>query len=381
MKQGIDFKAFDQPIAIFRAGKNKDSAGVEHDWTADDLDELIDTPNPDGTPFVVGHPETDAPAFGWVGRLYRDGDTLYAADHQQMNPDFVAAVDAGSYKNRSVGIGFNADGKMYLRHIGFLGAAAPAIKGMPTNFNDGDQKPLLIEFSDSDLATAARSTRWSIDVIARWFRRIKNKMIEDVGLEEAEKEMPEYEWETLREAADQLRDVPADKQGHFMSHSSLQNIYEDPMNNGQQPAAPNQGGDQGDAVTFSEEEVQAREKAAAEKAEKAAEARIEKRNKARAFADDLEQQGVILPAQVPHLAQFLESQSDTITLTFSEGEGDDAQQVEKSQFDMAMAFFSAFPKQFAELKTKQADSAEAPEQDDEADAVTLAKKAQDYQDQ
>ncbi len=50
-----------------------------------------------------------------------------------MNPDFQQMVKSGAFRNRSVAI--NPD--MTLRHVGFLGAVPPAVKGLkPVQFRD-----------------------------------------------------------------------------------------------------------------------------------------------------------------------------------------------------------------------------------------------------
>ncbi|WP_211296639.1 hypothetical protein [Neisseria iguanae] len=48
-------------------------------------------------PLVIGHPKTDAPAYGWVGGLQADGGVL-SADFAQMDDDFVGLVQSGRYK-------------------------------------------------------------------------------------------------------------------------------------------------------------------------------------------------------------------------------------------------------------------------------------------
>ena len=74
---------------------------------------------------VIGHPKTDSPAYGWVEALKREGKTLLAK-LKQVQPDFAELVRAGRYKKRSICL--NGDGS--LRHVGFLGGAPPAVKGL-----------------------------------------------------------------------------------------------------------------------------------------------------------------------------------------------------------------------------------------------------------
>ncbi|MEI9885919.1 MAG: hypothetical protein WDN08_05345 [Rhizomicrobium sp.] len=82
---------------------------------------------------MVGHPSSDAPAYGWAAGLKMDGDRL-VADVDQLDPGFAEIVKAGRFKKISPSF-YEPDGKgnpkpgaYYLRHIGFLGAQPPAVK-------------------------------------------------------------------------------------------------------------------------------------------------------------------------------------------------------------------------------------------------------------
>lgn len=126
-------------FAIFKTGKHKDSAGNEKEWNEADLENIIKTYDPakHEAPIVIGHPKTNAPAFGWVEKLKRVGDTLYALPKQLAN-EFIEMVNKGLFKKRSISL--YPDGS--LRHVGFLGAQPPAIKGLPD-----------VEFKEEELST------------------------------------------------------------------------------------------------------------------------------------------------------------------------------------------------------------------------------------
>jgi hypothetical protein len=125
-----NFKGFDDWIEIFRGGKQTDSEGNEHD--GDDLiDKAIAGFNAaeHEPPVVVGHPVENAPAFGWVQELKADVDAgikILKAKLKQVVPEFEEIVKQGLFKKRSAS--FYPDGR--LRHVGFLGAAPPAVKGL-----------------------------------------------------------------------------------------------------------------------------------------------------------------------------------------------------------------------------------------------------------
>lgn len=124
-------------FAIFKAGKHTDSSGNTKEWTEADLDKIVASYDPakHEAPIVIGHPKTNAPAYGWIESLKRVGDTLYAKA-KQLVPEFVEMVNKGLFKKRSISL--YPDGT--LRHVGFLGATPPAVKGLPdVEFKDGEK--------------------------------------------------------------------------------------------------------------------------------------------------------------------------------------------------------------------------------------------------
>ena len=131
----IAFKGFDDWIPIFRGGRQIDGNG--RTWEGDGLIEKalasFDTAKHE-PPVVVGHPRHDAPAFGWVEGLKKEGDLLMAK-FRDVVPEFTEAVKKGLYKKRSAA--FYPDGR--LRHVGFLGATPPAVKGLAdVTFAEGE---------------------------------------------------------------------------------------------------------------------------------------------------------------------------------------------------------------------------------------------------
>ena len=114
-------------IEIFRAGRQTDNRGRTRNWTESDLDKMVETYDPatHEAPVVIGHPKDNGPAYGWTESLKRVGNTLLAK-FKQVEPAFAEMVKNGRFKKRSISL--YADGSV--RHIGFLGAAAPALKGL-----------------------------------------------------------------------------------------------------------------------------------------------------------------------------------------------------------------------------------------------------------
>ena len=126
-----------EPIHFFRPGRHVAMGGREMVFSARDLNECAAaySPGRSEAPIVVGHPTMNGPAYGWVKEVIAKPDGLYAVPHQ-MNPAFADVVRQGAYKKVS-GAFYAPEaptnpcpGKYYLRHVGFLGATAPAIKGL-----------------------------------------------------------------------------------------------------------------------------------------------------------------------------------------------------------------------------------------------------------
>lgn len=113
-------------VEVFRAGDHVDSAGRRRTFAEADLDKIAAyDPAAHEAPMVIGHPADNAPAFGWVERVYREGGSLLV-DFKDVAPEFADLVKAGRFKKRSISL--YPDGS--LRHVGFLGAVPPALKGL-----------------------------------------------------------------------------------------------------------------------------------------------------------------------------------------------------------------------------------------------------------
>lgn len=132
------------PIQVMMPGAFVSSSGQRVDFTETMLRDCaaIYDPLTYEAPIVVGHPENDAPAYGWISGLTFVGGVLLAMPHR-VAPEMEEAVRAGHFKKVS-GSFFLPDtennptpGYAYLRHVGFLGGAAPAVTALkPLSFSD-----------------------------------------------------------------------------------------------------------------------------------------------------------------------------------------------------------------------------------------------------
>ena len=115
---------------IFKTGTHTSDKDITKDYTLDDLNFIANSYNPeeDEAPIVIGHPVDNSPAYGWISSLEvtEDGKLVADAQDDKIQPAFLTALKAGNYKKRSISL--TPEGK--LRHVGFLGGAAPAVKGL-----------------------------------------------------------------------------------------------------------------------------------------------------------------------------------------------------------------------------------------------------------
>lgn len=139
-----------QWMEVFRAGDYGDKGS----YTPADLDNIVAKYNPDfhEAPAVIGHPDTNAPAYGWVAGLKHDGNGTLLAKLKEVNPQFEEMVKSGAFKKRSASFYRKPDG-LELRHIGFLGAQPPDVKGLAAiKFEEGSVATPEIEFKEREMA-------------------------------------------------------------------------------------------------------------------------------------------------------------------------------------------------------------------------------------
>ncbi len=277
-------------IEIFRAGRHVDMSGREIEFTREDLAELASSYDPavHEAPVVVGHPKTNAPAYGWVKRLTLDGDVL-KAELGQLDPAFAELVEAGRYKKRSASFwlpkskGNPTPGKLALKHVGFLGAVPPAVKGLKdVEFAQGDE---AVEFAMGD-------RRWGFRHAADLFRRVRDWMIEEKGLEKADAVLPGWQIDGLDDASQP--DEPA--AGPAFAETAARAAAD----------APDQPDEKALAFAERERALAEREARLAEEARRLAEARAKaEREDAAAFADGLVSAGKLLPRDRAAVVELL----------------------------------------------------------------------------
>jgi hypothetical protein len=316
-------------IEIFKSGTHTDSAGNKKTWTDQELDAIVAKYNPaeHEAPAAIGHPEHNAPAFGWVESLERKGNTLYAT-FKDLVPEFVDMLKKGLFKKRSISIYPD----LTLRHVGFLGAMPPAIKGLADiKFNDAEAT--TIEFSDVRMST-----------VGRVFQRIREFIIEKFGIDVADTVVNEWEIDELkREEEETISEEvsPAfsetSKGGEGMP--TVEELQRQLDAEKAKTASFSESDKAKDAETAKLKKDLADEKAKNQRAEFAA------------FCDSDELKEKITPAMKPAVLDFMEILSGVESYEFAEGDG----KVKKSPAEAFKGFLKALPKQvdFSEHATKK----------------------------
>lgn len=194
-------------IECLRAGRHVDVSGRVVEFSQADLQAIASSYDPAAheAPIVVGHPRMDAPAYGWAARFEVHGNVLRAVA-QQVEPQFAELVNQGRFKKVSMAL-YGPDhpanpkpGAWYPKHVGFLGAVPPAIKGLKS-----------VAFSEADEAGVYV---FGEDMAVGMFRRLREWLIAKFGADEADRVIPSYELDwAQQQAADERARERAESSG------------------------------------------------------------------------------------------------------------------------------------------------------------------------
>ncbi|UDM18426.1 peptidase [Vogesella sp. XCS3] len=187
-----------KPLHIFKPGRQTAMSGAVLDFSESDLAASARAYDPalHEAPIVIGHPKHDDPAYGWVKSLAVDSDGLNAEAHQ-VDAAFAELLAAKRFKKISASFYLPdapnnpVPGVYYLRHVGFLGAMPPAVKGLKqAEFADAEEG--VVEFGD-----------WGMETNASLWRRMREWLLAKFDQETADQVVPDWQIESIREAARQ----------------------------------------------------------------------------------------------------------------------------------------------------------------------------------
>lgn len=324
-------------IPVFKPGTHTAVDGRTITFTLENCIDLAESYDPSlsEAPAVIGHPKLTAPAYAWA-KSFEVKDGLVYAKLDQINPEFAEAYNAGSYKKRSLSIylpdspGNPKPGHYYARHIGFLGAAAPAIKGLPdASFAE----------SDGELGAAEFAMPFNEDFLLM-FSNLREYLIEKDGIEKADQLLPKWQLEYLAEQVAQNRkenEMPQPNNIDFAEQQAK--------------------------IDAKNADLAAREQALLEKEQK------NQRAEFAAFADGLVKDGKLLPAHKTTVVEvFMALGSEPIS--FAEGDAT----VNSSPVDLVKKVLSERPAfmNFAEKSAAEDEENKVDTQDPKAIAEAAA---------
>jgi hypothetical protein len=189
MAEPIETVELDVPV--FRAGSYHDGAAK---FSQADVEQIAATYDPDAhqAPNAIGHeapPSGNAPAYGWVQKLYLKGDELWA-NLQQVPKEFVEWIKAGAWKKRSVEIYDEAHspipGKKYLRRLVWLGAQPPEVKGLADAVFDDSG----IDFTVINVTNHEESAMDLNELYTKLKEHFTQKEVDNMAEKETPKETP-----------------------------------------------------------------------------------------------------------------------------------------------------------------------------------------------
>ena len=320
-----------QPFEIFSSGTQTSSNGITLDFGEDMLQAAVDAYDPalHEAPIVVGHPKDNHPAFGWIKALSYDEGKL-VAEPDQVDPDFAELVIKGRYKKRSASFYLPDSpsnpkpGTLYLRHVGFLGAQPPAVKGLKgVEFNETEEG--VVEFEEGS------SSSWIWGALANAFSGMREWIIEDKGIDAADKVFPKYLISDLEAEAQRKRDAAQSQVEAAMPAIPSFSETKTPPDEDSIMLTP----EQIQALQDENAALKAQAAQAADFAEKQAD--IEAREKAllrkeiEGKVDGLIAGGKVLPAHKSQLVDFMASLQDADTVV-EFGEGDQAEKFSQRAF-------------------------------------------------
>ena len=198
-------------------------AGKEHNFSEADLEDLNEGIHEQlkagyQPPLVKGHPKVDDPRVGSIVDSKVE-DNVLKVKLDDVSNDFAEEVKKGGFKYLSASVYSNL--KKGLRHLGALGAHAPAMKGMaPLCFGEGMFAEADKGVTEQDVCMFAESFAWDrlvpasvferliwkLESIGSLFRSQREQLIEKDGIDAANKFYPEYIVKDLESVRDVIKD-------------------------------------------------------------------------------------------------------------------------------------------------------------------------------
>lgn len=333
-------------VEILRPGTFRSMSGHDVTFTADDLQAIAASYSPElhEAPVVVGHPSTDAPAYGWVRTVRVDGDRLLA-ELDQVDDQFAELHRAGRYKKRSAAL-YAPDtpnnptpGRWYLRHVGVLGAQPPAVKGL--------RDAQLSESDGVEIIELGDMPAWPM---SDFFRGLREWIIEKFSSEEADRVIPPYFIDIAKDAEREPKEPDRDSDLEPVSSAFSETTGASNMPELDQAALAARETE----INARAADVEQREQRLREREQAADRAAMQ------AFADGLANEGRILPRDTGLVTELLFASADDQATVIEFADGDNGKKT-GSPRKLLQEFLGRLPKQveFGELSAPDGEQATA----------------------
>jgi len=184
-------------VQAMKPGTFRDFSGVERTFTPEDIASIakgVQAQAGSGymPPMVKGHPMTDSPRVASIVDAKVGDKNILMLKVDRAEPKFAEEVRNGEYPYVSVAL--YKDYSKGIKHLGALGAAAPAIKGL---------EPVQLAEGGDDVICFASGFGYNLDRainrIGAIFRKLRERLIEDKGIEAADAVYNEWDIKTLED--------------------------------------------------------------------------------------------------------------------------------------------------------------------------------------
>jgi hypothetical protein len=325
-------------IEILPKGTHTSNSGYQLQATDRELDELVETYNPTNfqAPLIITHDTKGVGdgilansefSYGVPKALKRVGDTVKAV-FDKVAPEFenwvrdrkLLTVSPSFYLANSPGN--PTPGKLALRHIAALGATPPAIKSLAPlstafNFGEGDEGVISLDFDAGAIDFDCGCGGGDGYITSGLWQRLRDWLIDQYGLETADKIIPGYEVGILTE---RRLDNPLMERLHELEEK----VFGQEQSEEYSEMTANKTTETTDAVDFSEkeQEIAARELkiAAREQAIAVQEATLRTQQFTSFCENDLKDRLTPAMASTTEVVAFMEFLHSPASVDFSAGE-------------------------------------------------------------
>lgn len=196
-------------IPIFKTGQWKDSQGRIEYWDESRIDEIIESTKKNGAnliPFTELHPKNDLPIWGWfskdnIRKVKHGEDYIIEVQPTEFADGFIEQIK--NNKREQVSVKIMPD--MSIKHVGFVPRGAvktlPAPFEFRANIDEAAEKLVFVptkEFED---------TNYKLSILGDVFAKIRDWFINKYGVEEADKIVTHYEIQAMKSADERLEQL------------------------------------------------------------------------------------------------------------------------------------------------------------------------------